>query len=131
MRKPKRKFSEQEKRKSVDEYLSGRRSAAQVAESLSVPVGFLYKWKTKFEEQAKGIEVDQLESTGRSREDAKLIADLIHERDQYQKMVGEQAMIVELLKKRLQSTSSAERSALTGLIETLERAALKRKPGRS
>jgi len=46
-------------------------------------------------------------------------------------MVGEQAVILELLKKRLLSTSSVERSALTGLIETLERAAQKRKPGRT
>ena len=53
------------------------------------------------------------------------------ERDEYQKMVGEQAVILELLKKRLLSTNSVERSALTGLIETLELAARKRKQGRS
>jgi hypothetical protein len=45
-------------------------------------------------------------------------------------MVGEQAVIVELLKKRLKSTSSQQRSELTGLIETLELSVRKRKPGK-
>jgi transposase-like protein len=131
MGKPKRKFADVVKRQAVDDYVSGRKSAAQVAASLEVDVGHVYKWKTQFEEKAKGAAVDELEASGRSREDAKLIADLKRERDEYQKMVGEQTVILELLKKRILSTSSVERSALTGLIETLERAAQKRKPGRS
>jgi transposase-like protein len=131
MGKPRRKFTDAIKRAAVDEYVSGRKSAAQVAAAHGVDVGHVYKWKTQLEERQKGSVVQELESEGRSRADAKLIADLMRERDAYQKMVGEQAMIVELLKKRLQSTSSVERSALTGLIETLERAVQKRKPGRS
>lgn len=131
MGKPKRKFADAVKRQAVDDYVSGRKSAAQVAASLEVDVGHVYKWKTQLEERQKGAVVDELESSGRSRADAKLISDLMRERDEYQKMVGEQAVILELLKKRLQSTNSVERSALTGLIETLERAAQKRKQGRS
>ena len=131
MGKPKRKFADAVKRQAVDDYVSGRKSAAQVAAAHEVDVGHVYKWKTQLEEKEKGAVVDELEASGRSRADAKLIAELRAERDEYQKMVGEQAVILELLKKRLLSTSSVERSALTGLIETLERAAQKRKPGRT
>lgn len=131
MGKPKRKFTDAVKRAAVDDYVSGRKSVAQVAAANDVSPGQIYKWKVQLEEKEKGAAINELESSGRSREDAKLIAELRRERDEYQRMVGEQAVILELLKKRLLSTNSQERSALTGLIETLERAALKRKLGRS
>ncbi len=131
MGKPKRKFADAVKRQAVDDYVSGRKSAAQVAAANGISIGQVYKWKTQLEEKAKDAVIDEIESSGRSRADAKLIAELRAERDEYQKMVGEQAVILELLKKRLLSTSSVERSALTGLIETLELAARKRKQGRS
>ncbi len=131
MGKPKRKFADAVKRAAVEDYVSGRKSVGQVAAANGVSTGQVYKWKTQLEEKAKGAVIDEIESSGRSRQDAKLIAELRAERDEYQKMVGEQAVILELLKKRLLSTSSVERSALTGLIETLELAARKRKQGRS
>ncbi len=131
MGKPRRKFADASKRQAVDDYVSGRRSVAQVAAAHEVSIGQIYKWKTQLEEKDKGVVIDELVDSGRSREDAKLIADLRRERDEYQKMVGEQAVILELLKKRILSKSLAERSALTGLIETLERAVQKRKPGQS
>jgi len=131
MGKQRRKFADAVKRQAVDDYVSGRKSVSQVATALGVSSGHIYKWKTQLEEKAKGAVIDEIESTGRSRADAKLIAELRAERDEYQKMVGEQAVILELLKKRLLSTSSVERSALTGLIETLELAARRKKQGRS
>ena len=129
MGKPKRKFTDTIKQSAVDDYVSGRKSAAQVAAANGVSVGHVYKWKTQLEEKIKGVRTDELEASGRSREDIKRLLELEAERDTYQSMVGEQAVIIELLKKRLRSTNSQQRSELTGLIETLERAVQKRKRG--
>ena len=129
MGKPKRKFTDAVKRAAVDDYVSGRKSAAQVAADNDVSVSHVYKWKIQVDEKAKGSNIDELEASGVSREHAKRFEDMKAERDAYQRMVGEQAVIIELLKKRLMSTSSQQRSELTGLIEMLERAALKRKRG--
>jgi transposase-like protein len=129
MGKPKRKFADAVKRAAVDDYVSGRKSAAQIAAAHEVSIGQVYKWRTQLDEKAKGVVVDELEAGGQSREHAKALLELRRERDEYQKMVGEQAMIIELLKKRLRSTSSQQRSELTGLIETLEAVVRKRKHG--
>jgi transposase-like protein len=117
--KPRRKFDEAVKSAAVEDYISGRRSAAQIAAELGVSISNIYTWRTRSEERAKGVKVEELEGAGRSREDIKFIMELQAERDAYQKTVGEQTLIIELLKKRLQSTSSRQRSELTGLIETL------------
>lgn len=129
MGKVRRKFSTAAKRAAVEDYVSGRKTAAQVAAENGISDSLVYKWKVQLEESKKGARIDELEASGRSREDAKAFLQLEAERDAYQRMVGEQALIIELLKKRLLSTNSQQRSELTGLIETLERAAQKRKRG--
>ena len=129
MGKPKRKFSDEVKRKAVDDYVSGRKSAAQVAAEHEIAVNNIYNWRVQLEEKAKGVAIEELEASGRSREDALYILQLKAERDAYQKTVGEQAVMLELLKKRLHSTSSQQWSELTGLIETLEKSVQKRKRG--
>lgn len=130
MGKPKRKFTDAVKRTAVDDYVSGRKSAAQIAAALEIGTNMIYRWRVELEEQAKGAQAAELGATHSQDELVAEIQRLKAERNEYQKMVGEQAVIVELLKKRLQSTSLVERSALTGLIETLERAAQKRKRGK-
>jgi transposase-like protein len=131
MGKPKRKFTEAVKRAAVDEYVSGRKSAAQVAAQYEISTGQVYSWRVQLDEKAKDAKLNDLISSERSPEEAaKMIFELERERDAYQKTVGEQTMIIELLKKRLRSTSSQQRSELTGLIETLERAVQKRGRGK-
>jgi len=129
MGKPRRKFTDATKRAAVDDYVSGRKSAAQVAAVFEVSVSHVYKWKFQLDEEAKGKSADELESAGLSHEHAKAFDEMKAERDAYQRVVGEQAVIIELLKKRLRSTSSKQRSELTGLIEMLELGAQKRKRG--
>lgn len=98
MGKPRRKFSEELKRAAVDDYVSGRKTATQIAAENEISVSHVYKWKIQFDENAKGARVDELESTGVSREHAKELLEIKAERDAYQRMVGEQAVIIELLK---------------------------------
>jgi transposase-like protein len=129
MGKLRRKFTDVMKRAAVDDYVSGRKSAAQVAAANDVSISHIYKWKVQLEEKAKGQTLNELEAPGLDRKQAKALLELRAERDAYQLMVGEQAVIIELLKKRLRSTSSQQRSELTGLIEMLELSVQKRKRG--
>ena len=130
MGKPRRRFSDAAKRAAVDDYVAGRKSAAQVAAAHEVSIGQVYKWKVQLDEKVKGEKLDEYEAMS-GEEQTKLIRELRAERDVYRQQTGEQAVIIELLKRRLMSTSSQQRSELTGLIETLERAAQKRKRGGS
>jgi transposase-like protein len=131
MGKTRRKFSDATKRAAVEDYLSGRKTAAQIAAEHGISTNQIYSWRVQFDEKAKGTRAAELEAAGRSPEDIKLIMQLEAERDAYQKTVGEQTVIIELLKKRLRSTNSQQRSELTGLIEMLELAVRKRKHGKS
>ena len=54
MGKPKRYFSREIKRQAVEEYVAGRRSAAEIAVELGVAAGVIYKWKVRLDEEAKG-----------------------------------------------------------------------------
>ena len=49
-KKVRRRFSEEQKRRAVDDYVSGSRSAVEVVEELEIAVGQLYRWKAEFEQ---------------------------------------------------------------------------------
>lgn len=120
-------FSEEVKRKAVDDFISGVKTAEQIAIELGASASHVYKWRVRFDENAKGQRIDELHSEGRSLADAKRFQDLEAELDEYKRQLAEKTVIAELLKKRLQSKSSQQRSELSGLIETFELAAQKRK----
>ena len=117
-----RTFTEEQKRQAVDDFVSGRKTAAQVAADLAVGMTQIYKWKTSLEENAaqEGAE------SGSRPEDLKRIRDLEKQLNEYKLMLAEKTLIEELLKKRLRSTTSQQWNELTGLIETVERLGQKR-----
>ena len=52
---PRRKFSEEDKRRAVEEYVTGKRSVVNIAEELNVATGLIYKWKSDLELKAKKV----------------------------------------------------------------------------
>lgn len=126
-RRPRRAFTDEQKRKAVEDYVSGRKTAAQVAAELAVAPDQIYKWKISQDERRKGVSAEALEAAGARPEDVARIQELEAEIKEYKLVLAEKTVIEELLKKRLRSTSSQQRSELTGLIETMERAGQKRK----
>ena len=126
-RKPRRLFTDEQKRAAVDDYVSGRKTAAQVAAELQVAPDQVYKWKISRDERAKGLGAEALEAEGARPEDIARIQELEAEITEYKSMLAEKTVIEELLKKRLRSTNSRQRSELTGLIETMARVGQKRK----
>jgi transposase-like protein len=125
---PRRKFSEETKRKAVDEYLSGTKSAMEVATELTISVGLLYRWKAEFEQAAKTERIEDLTTAGATRAMAIKIQQQEEEIAHYQKTVAELTLINDLLKKLQTSRASARESELTGLIATHKKSAQKPKP---
>lgn len=118
-KKSKYEFTEEQKRKAVAEYISGDKRAEDVARELGIPQGYLYKWRVQLSERDKGARVEELESMGHSKVEARKIQTLEYEIEEYKKKVAEQALIIDLLKKlRAGSKSSQPESELTGLIRT-------------
>jgi|SRR5690606_15149670 len=122
-----RQFSDEQKRNAVDDYVSGRKTAEQVAVECGVNTGMIYKWRVQLDEKAKGARIDELESQGLSTQAARKILQLEAEIEEYQKKVAQQAVIIDLLKKLQRSETFQPESELTGLIDTTKKLARSRK----
>ena len=127
MKKKRRTFSKDDKRLAVEDYVSGRNTPQEVANSLNIAVGLLYKWRADLEESGKEDRVLELKDEGLSAEHARRIQELEEQVLEYQKKVGEQTLVIDLLKKLRQSPNFRPESELTGLIDITKSLAPKRK----
>ena len=127
-RKPRRKFTDEQKQKAVAEFLAGTKSTEQISIENGVEVGVIYKWKAQLDSAAKGQRVEELESQGMPSQMVRKMLQMESEIEEYQKKVAEQSIIIDLLKKLQTSPRSAPESELTGLIETSRRLARAKKP---
>ena len=125
-----RKFSEEEKQKAVDDYTTGKKSAADVVKEFKIAVGQLYRWKADLEQKVAKGKIKELTDAGASLQMAKKIRQQEDEIEAYQKKVAEQSLIIDLLKKLQTSTNYQLESELTGLIGTMKNSARKQKPFR-
>lgn len=128
MGKPRRQFSDELKRQIVDDYVSGRKTAAELAIQHGIVQGIIYKWKVWCDEQAKGERIGALESQGHDPQAARRIQQLEAEVVEYQKKVGQLTVINELLKKLHSTPNSPHESELSGLIGTMKLSERKRRP---
>ena len=55
-----RKFTNEQKDKAVEIYLSGEKTAAEIAKDLDCDVQNIYTWKTVAEEKRKGLRLEEL-----------------------------------------------------------------------
>ncbi len=105
-----RKFTEAEKRKAVDEYIGGKRSADDIATELGVTAQYIYNWRVRFDELSKGEQIASFEQQGIDPKTAKLLAEKDEELRVYKEKVAELSVHVDLLKKlhpTLQRSTSA------------------------
>ena len=117
-RKPRRQFTDEQKRAAVDDYVSGRKTAAQVATENDVAIPVIYKWRVQLDEKSKGSRIEELEAQGMNSQMARKFQQQEAEIEEYQKKVAQQAIIIDLLKKLQGPTNSQPESELTGLIDT-------------
>lgn len=114
-KKSRRRFPRDFKIKIAEEYISGALSAQEIAEREGIPIAFIYRWKTFFEEQTKLDRLSDLESEGHSAEDARKIRDLEEELEAYKVKVAELTLHNDLLKKVHPSFQSERKSS--GYVE--------------
>lgn len=124
--KNRKKITKEQRDLAVDEYLAGKKTGVQIAEELGVDVQSVYRWKTARTERAKGVRIDELVAEGNSREIANKILNLELQIEEYKKKTGEQAVIIDLLKKLQTSIPSAPESELAGLIKTTRKSAARK-----
>jgi len=129
MRKPRKLFTQEQRKKAVEEYISGARTAAEIAAELEIDPTHIYRWKVRQEEDAKGARIDELHRDGHDPDATRKIIKLEEELAEYKKKVGELTLINDLLKK-LPRKSSPPESELSGLIDTMKQSDRKRKPAK-
>lgn len=103
-KKTRKRIRQEIRSQAVDDYTSGKREASEIAQELGMSVQNIYRWKTVREEKAKGVRVQELIDDGHSIKTAKLLA--------------EQTLINDLLKKLSGNEIYQFESELTGLIKT-------------
>ena len=126
-KKTRRKFTEEEKRKAVADYVSGTRTAQAIANELGTEIQAIYRWRTFYDEQKKGLRLSELQAEGSSQELAERIIRLQDEVAAYQKKVAEQAVMLDLLKNLQTSGDFLPESELSGLIATTKKSDQKKK----
>ena len=126
-KKTRKKFTEEEKRKAVADYVSEARTAQQIANELGTDIQAIYRWRTFYDEHKKGLRLSELQSEGSSEEFAERIIRLQDEVEAYQKKVAEQAIMLDLLKKLRTSGRFQPESELSGLIATTKKSDQKKK----
>jgi transposase-like protein len=117
-RKVRKTFPKEVKNQAVDDYISGERSALQIAEEIGCDVQLIYRWKVAREEKAKGLRLDELVEEGCNRAMAEKLLEKELEIEAYQRKVAEQAIMLDLIKKLQTSTPFQRESELAGLIRT-------------
>lgn len=126
-KKTRNRFTQQQKNRAIDDYLSGEKTAREIADDLKTDVQSIYRWKVDRDEKAKGIRLEELVAEGASEAQAKRIYQLERENDEYKKKLAEQILINDLLKKLQISNTSPPESELSGLIDTIDKSDRKRK----
>ena len=129
-RRPRRKFTEEQKREAVDDYVSGRKTAAEVASKYNVAQGQVYKWKVQLEERGVKERITELEHSGMSPSEARHMQRLEAENEELKKKLAEQVIVVDLLKKLQISTNYQQLKNASGYDEIAELLAQSRKRAR-
>ena len=127
-KKPRKQFSAEDKAKALADFISGTRSAAQIAAELKCAPNLIYRWKADAEAAKREGRAAEIEASGvRDPHDVKRILDLEDELEEYKKKLAEQILINDLLKKLRDSRTSQPESELTGLIRTQKSSAQRKR----
>lgn len=102
-KKTRKKFTEEEKRQTVADYVSEARTAQQIANELGPDIQVISRWRTFYDEQKKGPRLSELQSEGSSEEFAERVIRIQDEVDACQKKVAEQAIMCQ--EKNINTTS--------------------------
>lgn len=101
----------EDKKKLVEEYVSGTSSAEAIAEREKLERGMLYKWKAQLENRARDERVEALEEAGHNPDDIRRIMELEDELAAAKTKIADQALAIDLLKKIQPNYQSGKKSS--------------------
>ena len=128
MAKKTRKYvTEEKKRQAVADYVSGAKTVQEIANEVGTDINSIYRWRTMFDEEKKGLKLSELQADGCSQELAARILRQQDEIEAYQIKVAEQVVIIDLLKKLRKLGPLPHESELSGLIATAKNSVQKKK----
>lgn len=122
-----KKFTKEQKDQAVKDYISGVKTANELANELDTEAQSIYRWKAAHTEKQKGIRLNEIIDEGHTREQAKKIQQLEQQNELFKAKLAEQSIIIDLLKKLQTPSNFQPESELNGLIETTKKSAQKRK----
>lgn len=120
-KKTRNRLPDEVKSKAVADYVSGAKTAAEIARELGVDVQYIYQWRAAQNEKARGARIANFAAEGITPEVAEKLIQQQEEIEAYQKTVAQQAVIIDLLKKLQTSGTYPQESELTGLIKTTKK----------
>ena len=126
-KKTRRKFTDEVKAKAVADYISGIRSAQEIAKDLGIEVHSIYQWRAALDEKKRGLRLSELQGDGTDSDLAERVLRQEEEIAIYQKKVAELSVMVDLLKKLQTSGPYQPESELSGLIATSKKSDRKKK----
>lgn len=107
-----KKYDLEYKRKVVQEYLSGSKTAAEIAKAEGLEAVQIYTWKTQLEQRDRLEKIEALVDGQTSLEQAKKIVELEEELEAYKAKVADLTMINDLLKKTFPASVFEKKSSL-------------------
>jgi transposase-like protein len=128
-KKNRKRLPEDVKAKAVADYVSGAKTATEIAKELGVDVQNIYQWRSAQNEKTRDFNIAGFMAEGVPPEVAKRLIQQQEEIEAYQKKVAEQAVMIDLLKKLRLSKNFQPESELSGLIATTKK--LDRNKGRA
>jgi transposase-like protein len=127
MSKTRKKYSEEIKRKAVDDFNSGAKNAQQIADELGFKdTSRIYYWKTLYSEESNGRTIPTQSPSGDNNSEMhRRLLELEMENEELKKSLGEKSLIIDLLKK-IPGNSVYEKNA-NGLMKTIKDVAAKKR----
>lgn len=99
MKKNRKTFELEYKKRIVSAYLEGKFSAQQIAEREGLERFQIYSWKSQLETRTKKDRFNELTEAGHHPDDVRRMMELEEELEAYKCKVAEQSVIIDLLKK--------------------------------
>src|SRR3989338_3135401 len=95
------KYSEEIKRKAVEDFNSGKKTPQQLADELGYKdTTRIYSWKAQYAEESKGRQVPTEDPKDSNSDLLKRLAELEIENDELKKSLGEKSLIIDLLDRK-------------------------------
>lgn len=111
MKKNRKSFDREYKKRIVSEYIEGKLTAQEIADREGIERVQIYSWKSQLEARSKKDRFEELTEAGHNSEDVRRMMELEEELEAAKTKIADQALIIDLLKKIHPSFQSERKSS--------------------